>query len=167
MLVIGYGNTLRGDDGVGPKVAEAVAALHLPGVQALSCPLLTPDLADPISRVRVVVFVDAAVDPPRRVQLRDLAPAATAQFMAHATNPAMILGLARDLFGHAPEAWLLTIPIEDSRIGEDLTPLARQGLAAAIKGIKKLASRRTPSVGLRLARQNQTRSGNPGQSSDF
>ena len=32
ILVIGYGNTLRGDDGVGPKVAEAVAALALPGV---------------------------------------------------------------------------------------------------------------------------------------
>ena len=25
LLVIGYGNTLRGDDGLGPRVAEAVA----------------------------------------------------------------------------------------------------------------------------------------------
>ena len=31
LLVIGYGNTLRGDDGLGPRVAEAVAALNLPG----------------------------------------------------------------------------------------------------------------------------------------
>ena len=27
LLVIGYGNTLRGDDGVGPRVADAVEAL--------------------------------------------------------------------------------------------------------------------------------------------
>ena len=31
LLVIGYGNTLRGDDGVGPRVAEAVEKLNLPG----------------------------------------------------------------------------------------------------------------------------------------
>src|SRR5450759_47295 len=31
-LVIGYGNTLRRDAGVGPRVAEAVEELHLPNV---------------------------------------------------------------------------------------------------------------------------------------
>jgi Ni,Fe-hydrogenase maturation factor len=30
LLVIGYGNTLRRDDGVGPRVADAIAALALP-----------------------------------------------------------------------------------------------------------------------------------------
>src|ERR1035441_10847597 len=69
LLVIGYGNTLRRDDGVGPRVADAVAALALPGVHALACPLLTPELADPVSRARVAIFVDAAVDAPREVQL--------------------------------------------------------------------------------------------------
>ena len=69
LLVIGYGNTLRSDDGVGPKVADAVAALALIGVRALACPLLTPELADPVSQARVAVFVDAAVDAPLEVQL--------------------------------------------------------------------------------------------------
>ena len=110
LLVIGYGNTLRRDDGVGPKVAEAVAALALPGVRALACPLLTPELAEAVSQARVVIFVDAAVDAPREVQLRKLAPAGTSQIMAHAASPATLLALARDVFGHAPEAWWLTIP---------------------------------------------------------
>ena len=61
-LVIGYGNTLRGDDGVGQKVAEVIASLGLSGIRALSCHQLTPELADPISEVRMVVFVDATVD---------------------------------------------------------------------------------------------------------
>ena len=71
-LVIGYGNTLRGDDGVGPRVAEAIHQLALPGVRALVCPMLTPELADPISRAHTVIFVDAAVDAPKEVQLRPL-----------------------------------------------------------------------------------------------
>ena len=62
VLVIGYGNTLRGDDGVGPRVVEAIGTLGLPGVRTLICPLLTPELADPISRAEKVIFVDAAMD---------------------------------------------------------------------------------------------------------
>src|ERR1035441_7458473 len=110
LLVIGYGNTLRRDDGVGPRVADAIAALALPGVHALACPLLTPELADPVSRARVAIFVDAAVDAPRGGGRRKAGPADTSQIMAHAASPATLLALARDVFGHAPEAWLLTIP---------------------------------------------------------
>jgi hydrogenase maturation protease len=135
--VIGYGNTLRRDDGVGPRVADAVAALALPGVRALACPLLTPELADPVSRARVVIFVDAAVDAPREVQLRKLAPAGSSQVMAHAASPATLLALARDVFGHAPEAWWLTIPVEDLGMGEELSPLAQRGLEMAVEAIKK------------------------------
>ena len=147
LLVLGYGNTLRRDDGVGPRVAEAVAALALPGVRALACPLLTPELADPISRAHVTIFVDAAVDAPREVQLRKLAPADTSQIMAHAASPATLLALARDVFGHAPEAWLLTIPAENIGIGEELSAFTSRGLETAIEEIKKLArSGRAPSA---------------------
>ena len=60
LLVIGYGNTLRRDDGVGPKVVEALATENLPGVQPLVCPQLTPEIA--ASRDAPRGFVDAAVD---------------------------------------------------------------------------------------------------------
>ena len=46
LLVIGYGNSLRRDDGVGPRVAEAIEALNLPGVQTLVCQLLSPEHAE-------------------------------------------------------------------------------------------------------------------------
>ena len=142
LFVVGYGNTLRRDDGVGPKVAEAVAALGLPGVRALACPLLTPELAEAVSRSALVIFVDAAVDAPREVQMRKLAPAASSQLMAHAASPATLLALARDVFGHAPQAWLLTIPIEDLSIGETLSPLAQRGLDLAVAEVKQCAARR-------------------------
>jgi hydrogenase maturation protease len=141
LLVLGYGNTLRSDDGVGPKVVEAIAALKLPDVQTLSCDLLTPELADPISRADSVVFVDAAVDAPAEVQLRPLAPADSSQIMAHAADPRTMLALARDVFGHAPQAWWLTIPVENMGIGEQFSALARQGAASAIQKIQELRQR--------------------------
>ena len=140
LLVLGYGNTLRSDDGVGPKVAEAVDGLELRGVRTLACALLTPELAEPIAQARSVVFVDAAVDAPLEVQLRQVSAAESSQVMAHAANPATMLALARDVFGHAPQAWLMTIPIENLGIGDQLTALAQRGMAVALERIKELAA---------------------------
>ena len=136
LLVIGYGNTLRGDDGVGPRVAEAVGKLRMPGVRTLICPLLTPELADPISRAGTVIFVDAAVDAPKEVQWRKLEPNETSQLMAHAADPRTMLALARDVFGRVPEAWWLTIPAVDLGFCEELSPDVQRSFAAAVKKIQ-------------------------------
>ncbi|MCX6971625.1 MAG: hydrogenase maturation protease [Verrucomicrobia bacterium] len=138
LLVIGYGNTLRGDDGVGPRVAEAVEALHLPGVRTLVCQQLSPEHADPIALADTVIFVDAAVDAPNEVRFRQLEPGDTPQLMAHAADPRTMLALSRDVFGHVPRAWWLTIPAEKMEFSEDLTPAARHGFAEAVKKIQLL-----------------------------
>lgn len=139
LLVIGYGNTLRGDDAVGPRVAEAVAAQRLPGVRALSCPLLTPELADLVSRSERVVFVDAAMDAPDEIRWRRLEPNASSQLMAHAANPRTLLALSRDVFGRVPEAWWLTIPAVDLGFGEGLSPKVQTAMADAVEKIRSYA----------------------------
>jgi len=138
VLVIGYGNTLRGDDGVGPRVAEAVEALHLPGVRTLVCQQLSPEHAAPIAQAQTVIFVDASVDAPREVQFRPLEPNDTTQLLAHAADPRTMLALSRDVFGHVPKAWWLTIPAIEMEFGEQLTPQAQRGLAEAVEKIQAL-----------------------------
>ncbi len=138
-LVIGYGNTLRSDDGVGAKVAAAVAELALPGVAALVRHQLTPELAEPISSARAVVFVDAAADASTEVQVRTLEPAEGAQLMAHAADPRSLLAFAQQLFRRCPPAWWLTIPVENLGFGEELSPMARRGFQTALDKIRALA----------------------------
>jgi hydrogenase maturation protease len=140
-LIIGYGNTLRSDDGAGPRVAETVATMNYPGVRALACPLLTPELADPISQAQTVLFVDAAVDAPHKVRLRKLHPAKSAQILAHAAGPATLLALARDVFGRAPKAWCLTIPAAKFDFSGDFSPETQQGIAIALDKIESLCRR--------------------------
>lgn len=139
LLVIGYGNTLRGDDGVGPRVAEGVDSLHLPGVRTLTCQQLSPEYAEPISRADAVIFVDAALDASNEVQLRPLEPSQSSQFMAHAAGPRTMLALARDVFGHAPKAWWLTIPAKRMEFGESLSREAERGLNDAVGRVLQLA----------------------------
>lgn len=137
LLVVGYGNTLRNDDGVGPRAAEEIARLHLPGVTAVACPLLTPELADPVSRADCVVFVDASVEASPEVRFRPLQPADSSRILAHAADPATLLALARDVFGHAPRAWWLTIPVTDLGVGESLSDRARSGLRVAVDRLQQ------------------------------
>jgi Ni,Fe-hydrogenase maturation factor len=119
-------------------VAETVAARNYPGARVLVCPLLTPELADPISQSRAVIFVDAAVDEPNEVRLVKLQPAESAQIMTHAAGPSTLLALARDVFGYAPEAWCLTVPAVKFDFGGEFSPVTQQGIAAALVRIEAM-----------------------------
>jgi hydrogenase maturation protease len=140
LLVVGYGNTLRHDDGVGPRIAEAVEELNLPGVRTLVSQQLSPEHAEPVARARRVIFVDAAVDQAEDVKFRKLVPGDTTQLMAHAADPRTMLALARDVFGHAPEAWWLTIRAVKLGFGTDFSSEADAGFQKSVAAIKKLVS---------------------------
>lgn len=58
--------------------------------------------------------------------------------MAHAADPRTLLALARDVFGHCPEAWWLTIPAVNLGFGEDLSPAAQRGMEIAVADIRKI-----------------------------
>ena len=139
LLVIGYGNTLRSDDGVGPRVAEAVGGLRLPGVRTLICQQLSPEHAEPVSRAGKVIFVDAAVNAPNEVQWHKLEPNETSQLMAQAADPRTMLALARDVFGRSPEAWWLTIPAVNLEFGEIFSLETESGFHEALRRIQTAA----------------------------
>jgi hydrogenase maturation protease len=147
LLVIGYGNELRSDDCVGPRVAEAVAEMKLAGVRAIACHQLTPELAEAVSLAGAVVFVDAAADSGLGVQTRMIGPSRTAQIMAHAGDPRCLLALARDVFGRCPPAWEIVVPGKNFDFGERLSAQAARGLAFAVGEIKRLWARQGSASG--------------------
>jgi hydrogenase maturation protease len=138
LLVVGFGNTLRCDDGVGPRVAEAVELLGLTGVLTLSCHQLTPELAYPVSMAGNVVFVDAAVDEPGTLSMRRLEPMDSSLVLEHAPDPRTLLALSRDAYGRAPSAWMITVPAEVLGFGEELSPVARRGVRKAVEAVREL-----------------------------
>jgi hydrogenase maturation protease len=138
VLVIGYGNELRRDDGVGPRVARAAAAWGLPGLKALDLPLLAPELAEEMAAYDRVIFVDAAVTG-EGLQVRTLTPAVAGDAeTGHLSNPRVLLALAEALHGHCPTAWLITAPVADLGHGEGLSPTAEQGAAEALRQLALL-----------------------------
>ena len=143
-LVIGYGNTLRRDDGVGVRVAELLAADgRVAGVDVLTVHQLTPELALDVGGASFVVFVDA--DPsvePGAVEVRPLVlgvgtteePGAS----SHRVGILELLGLARELTGGAPDAVAVAVGVADLELGEGLTPAveaALPGIAERVRGL--------------------------------
>lgn len=58
--MIGFGNPLRGDDGVGLAVAERLRGLAPPGARVLACEQVPTDLSERWGQGDQVVLVDAA-----------------------------------------------------------------------------------------------------------
>jgi len=144
-LVIGYGNDLRGDDGAGPRVAETVAALNWPGVQAIVARQLVPELAEPIARAGLVLFVDAcpidAAAGEARVQIQRVEMAAGNSALGHAGNPGALLALAQALYGACPPAWLVAVPAASFELSDALSAVAERGIAQAIEELRALIAR--------------------------
>lgn len=138
LLVIGYGNELRGDDGVGPHVARRVARWGRPGVRGVAVHQLTPELAADLSAVQRAIFVDAEATSSGAPRLSELDAGAGAG-CGHASDPRWLLGLTRAVYGRAPRAWLLTVPVADLAFGEGLSAAARRGAAAALRLIRSLS----------------------------
>ena len=161
LLVIGYGNELRGDDGVGPRVARSVAALAPPGVQAVAAHQLTPEMADLVRGADAVVFVDAHVDA-AAVEVRDITPGRVNPSLGHTSDPRWLMSLTLAVYGHAAQAWLVTIPATDLGMGERLSEEAARGMAEALRRVLALleALRRPASRPVPLAPEYRGRGQN-------
>jgi hydrogenase maturation protease len=139
ILVIGYGNTLRTDDGVGPHVASAVASWESPRVQSIAVHQLTPELAESLASAELAVFVDARYAAGDSVvEVRALEPSNSWGILGHASDAGALLAAAKSIYGRSPRGWLVTVPAADLSFGEGLSPTAGRGAEAALARIAAL-----------------------------
>lgn len=133
VLLIGYGNPGRLDDGLGPALAEAVAEKQLAGVTVDSDYQLVVEDAATAAQYDVVVFADAAVKGPEPFSFTRIEPqGAELSFSSHSCEPGAVLAMARDMFHGKPRGYALGIRgYEFNEFGERLSPKARENLEAA------------------------------------
>ena len=140
VLLIGYGNPLRGDDGVGWRVARWFEEnADDPEFKVLICHQLTPDLADDLSRVRLAVFVDAREDgEPGTIHCEPVrAQADVPSAFSHHVEPSLLLAIAEQAFYSAPRAALFTISGEKFDYSEHLSHRIESLLPEAVSTIQK------------------------------
>ena len=131
-LIIGIGNPLRGDDGIGWDVASELSSeLRRDDVQVLATHQLTPELSDWVSRADRVFFIDAARSgDPGTLRCQPVLPVAPPARLSHALSPATLLNMAERLYGRCPTAYLLTIAGDSFDSGESLSAAVSSALPA-------------------------------------
>jgi hydrogenase maturation protease len=112
VLVVGYGNPLRSDDGIGWHAAGLLATdPRLDGARVLARHQLVPELAADVSRASLVVLVDAAAEgDPGSVAVRRIgSPPPTPITWSHHLTPDTLAGLADALYGAVPPIVLVSV----------------------------------------------------------
>ncbi len=139
-LAIGYGNTLRSDDGAGYRVAETVADWQHPELDGWASNQLLPEMAATLAEVEQAIFIDARADVSAESSLecRWLEPQAQTIWTHHLEPPAL-LALAQQLYGRQPRACWLLIPAADFSFGETFSAQTQAGIDQALAKIAELA----------------------------
>jgi hydrogenase maturation protease len=145
ILVIGYGNVYREDDGLGPAVATAIGTMGLPHVETLAIHQLVPELCEKLAGVAFVILVDASIGSDEKVDVKRIQPRRKAGLLGHFSDPESLLALTEAVYGRAPETWLMTVAGDrfDCAIGLSLiatanAQLARDRMIGLIKGWREV-----------------------------
>ena len=141
-LLLACGNTLRGDDGIGPWLC-AWAEERFRGdnrIAAISRQQWTPELALDIAAAETVLFIDcSAASAPGSVSLQAVRPAASTQALGtHHVGAPELLDLARALYDSLPRAaLLLTVGADSMELGEEFSPAVKDAIPEACRVLEK------------------------------
>ena len=148
ILLIGYGNPGRLDDGLGPALADIVERAALPDVTVDSNYQLTVEDASAVAEHDAVIFADASVNGQEPFFFKQIGPKDTFSFSSHSCEPEAVLALARDLFKRKVPGFALGIRgYEFNAFGQKLSPKASRNLDQASAFILDvLRANKIPSV---------------------
>ena len=133
ILVYGYGNPGRGDDGLGPALVAALEPLAVAGLACDSDYQLAIEDAATLAEYDVVVFVDADMTGPAPFWFDRVEPSRELSFSSHSATPGQVVGLAREMFGAQVKAYALGIRgYHFGELGDELSEPARANLALAL-----------------------------------
>jgi hydrogenase maturation protease len=143
ILVFGYGNPGRQDDGLGNEfIVEIDKWLKENGISNIETDSnyqLNIEDAEAISQRDLVLFVDASVEDIEDFCLTEIDPSASKiEFTMHAVSPAFILDLCQKIYQKYPKTYLLHIKGYEMELQEGLTEKGKENLDKALNFAKDL-----------------------------
>ena len=143
ILLYGYGNPGREDDGLGNVFVEQmekwVAENNIEGVEFDSNYQLNIEDADTISDKDIVVFVDASEEDIEDFFIDRVDPSeAKIEFTMHASSPAFVLNLCNQIYNKNPETYLIHIKGYKWEFAEGISNKARENLNKAVDFMKDI-----------------------------
>jgi hydrogenase maturation protease len=143
VVIVGYGNSLRADDGLGWHVTQRIVGdPRFEGMTVLQRHQLVPELAYEISAAELVVFVDATTAlPPGEVGVERVEPVeGLGSTWSHHVDPAALVALAHQLYGQAAEVCVVSCGVQSLELGDGLSPVVDAALPNVIDAVAHLVA---------------------------
>ena len=140
-VIIGFGNPLRGDDGVGPRAAELLEAELGDAAEIIVCHQLTPELVVKIGGAQLVIFLDASADQPAGAVSECSVTAVDPPRFTHHLTPGILIGLGECMGADVGRAVLLTCGAADFDTAERLSSEAESGARKMAERARELVRR--------------------------
>jgi hydrogenase maturation protease len=141
VLVVGLGNPYRGDDAIGIRAAEEFEAMNQDStVEVMIAQELLPEMAEVISHIDLLVFLDAkAGGVPGLIEVSEVKPPELGSgVFLHTLTMETLLTTARTLFGHAPNAKLISMTGESFDFASHLSPKTKAALPLFLERLEKV-----------------------------
>jgi len=143
VLILAYGNPLRGDDGIAWCAAEALQRI-LPSsrTEILFLSQLTPELAEPISQADAIIFLDAATEGrPGKITCAPVNAEAQRPGFSHQMTPQSLLAFCAQLDAPRPRAFVVSMTGQSFDAPDALSNEARSALPQLVSTVQQLVDR--------------------------
>lgn len=154
IIIIGYGNPGRCDDGLGPALAQAVKTLKLPGVVVATDYQLNIEHAELISHYDIAILADASTRDTEPFAFRRITPKASVEFTTHSVSPEAVLAMAHDLF-HSSVAGF-TLAVRGTRFDEFEESLSERARLNLVQAVEFISSGVQGGIINRMIKENKT-----------
>ncbi len=125
LIVFAWGNVSRGDDGIGPLLAEKLRALRLPKLVIIEDFQLNIEHVMDFGGMTPLLFIDASVGIDHGICLETIGATEDGNFSTHAISPQALLNVHRESTGKpAPPAFLLHVAGTQFGLGDELGQVA-------------------------------------------
>ena len=142
ILLYGYGNPGRKDDGLGPILVDLVEKWiiknEIKNISIDSNYQLNIEDAYTIRDYDIVIFIDASIEEIDDFIVTRVEPSDKVNYTMHSASPSFVLNLCNKIYNYTPETYLLHIKGYEFQMEEGLSHQAHKNLMEALRFIKRL-----------------------------
>jgi hydrogenase maturation protease len=119
--IVGIGNPLRSDDGVGAVVCQQLEEKKIPGLAVVITQQLDIGMTEDLSKFERVIFVDASLNE-ETISFQQLTSENNQpQSSSHHINAALLVNLTRQLFSTNTQFYMCAIGAHNFEMGNGLS----------------------------------------------
>ena len=136
IIIYGFGNPGRQDDGLGPAIISKLESEQVSGINTDSNYQLNVEDALEISGFKIAIFVDASVSVEEPFAFYEIVPSSEITFTTHSMSPQSVLALCNDLYHTKVKAFILEVRGYGWEFEDGLTQEAEKNCEEAFSFLK-------------------------------